>query len=364
MPSERLLHFFATLPCDDSAATFRPLLADSVVGHGSRVQPIPIERVMDGMRLGSCLTSQRLAPTALSVAAVILRRDALDAQSFERDAELPSRATLTRGRVRLDVAAMLCRRWHWAREARQVFRYLAYDASPQKGVEIFATVERVLTVLSNDRFSATSAVDERRLPLVTLGHGRTSLEDKVQAHIHQVWLEYGPGQDTLQRANSAVRQCLSDMGTEFGLADVVDVTPLCTRTGDGDGMNSCLYPLALQVPGPQHLLDTLLKDGLATVPWWSTWEGQAKAACQWLHPKTRRQFLQRRLRGSVAGLASKLNAACERFAVWRWKTLLKVTEDLLRMQEALRSATVGLSSADLVSARHSVVRGFPYGRAV
>ena len=88
--SERLLHFFATLPCDDSAATFRPLLAHSVVGHGSRVQPIPIERVMDGMRLGSCLTIQRLAPTALSVAAVILRRDMPDTQSFERDAELPS----------------------------------------------------------------------------------------------------------------------------------------------------------------------------------------------------------------------------------------------------------------------------------
>ena len=69
--------------------------------------------------------------------------------------------------------------------------------------------KRVLTVLSNDRFSATSAVDERRLPLVTLGHGRTSLEDKVQPHIHQALLEYGPGQDTLQRANCAVRQCLA-----------------------------------------------------------------------------------------------------------------------------------------------------------
>ena len=53
--------------------------------------------------------------------------------------------------------------------------------------------------------------------------GRTGL-DKVQAHIHQTWLEYGPTMRSLTRANSVVRQCLSDRGTEFGIADVADVT--------------------------------------------------------------------------------------------------------------------------------------------
>ena len=80
---------------------------------------------------------------------------------------------------------------------------------------------------------------------------------------------------------------------------------------------------------------------------WLAWEEQAKVVCQWVHPKPRREFLQRRLCGGVSGMASSLDAGCERFAVWRWKTLLNVAQDLLRMQEALRNATVGLRTADL-----------------
>ena len=52
---------------------------------------------------------------------------------------------------------------------RQVYRHLAVDASPQKGVEFFASMERVLTM---DAASGSPIVEERRLPVVTLGHGR------------------------------------------------------------------------------------------------------------------------------------------------------------------------------------------------
>ena len=128
------------------------------------------------------------------------------------NASLPIRTKLHRARVPLDVTAMLLNRWEFARETRQIFRYIAYDASPQRGVELFATVERVLTV---DECGNTALVRERRLPLVTLGHGRASLCDKIQAHVHQTWLEYGPRLTTLRRANVSVRQRLSDMGTEF-----------------------------------------------------------------------------------------------------------------------------------------------------
>ena len=130
--------------------------------------------------------------------------------------------TLHRARVRLDVAAMLFHRWQFAQDKRQLLRYIAYDASPQRGVEIFVAVERIIYV---DAFGANAAVRDRRLPLVTLGHGRCSLPDKVQAHIHQTWLDYGPTMSYLTRANSAVRQCLSDQGTEFAIADDADVTP-------------------------------------------------------------------------------------------------------------------------------------------
>ena len=112
------------------------------------------------------------------------------------------------------------------------FRYLAYDASPQRGIELFATVERVVTV---DACGNTVLVRERRLPLVTLGHGRASLSDKIQAHVYQTWLEYGSRLKHLRRANVVVRQCLSDMGTELGLVDAADVTPMCACTNEADG---------------------------------------------------------------------------------------------------------------------------------
>ena len=74
---------------------------------------------------------------------------------------LPSRGTSLRARVRLDVAAMLLNRWEFARETWPIPRYLAYYASPQRGIELFATVERVLTV---DACGNTVLVRERRLP--------------------------------------------------------------------------------------------------------------------------------------------------------------------------------------------------------
>ena len=82
MTSERVLQFSATLPCEESASPLRSLFADSAVDHGNRAQFVAIDRVMEGMRLASCLASQRLAPIALSVAVVILRRVRLTRRPF------------------------------------------------------------------------------------------------------------------------------------------------------------------------------------------------------------------------------------------------------------------------------------------
>ena len=67
-------------------------------------------------------------------------------------------------------------------------------------------------------------VEERSLPLVTLGHGRASLLDKLQAHVHQDWPDYGSSLMRFEHASLMARQCLTDMGTEFGIADAADVT--------------------------------------------------------------------------------------------------------------------------------------------
>ena len=160
-----------------------------------------------------------------------------------------------------------------------MFRYIAYDASPQRGVEIFADVERIIYV---DAFGANAAVRDRRLPLATLGHGRCSLLDKVQAHIHQTWLDYGPTMRSLTRANRAARQCLADQGTEFGIADVADVTHECAYS-----TRRCLARSTFWIPFSQDALERLC--------WWHAWESEAKSVCQRLRNKLHRDFFMYRL---------------------------------------------------------------------
>ena len=140
---------------------------------------------------------------------------------------------------------------------------------------------------------------------------------------------------TVQRVNAAVRQCLSDQGTEFAIADACDVSNECAHSLQSYAPGHWLYPCATQVPGTQHILDTILKYALKRLSWWHAWETEAKAACQWLHNKPHREFLQARLSRHADDTVKILDAGCEKFAEWRWKTLRTVTRDLCRMQRAV-----------------------------
>ena len=274
--------------------------------------------------------------------------------------QVPHKATNRRNIVRLDMAAMLARR-QWYKANGPTYRYLAYDASPQRGLEFFATVERVvrrraLHVAASGASGSMPEVESRVLPLTVLGCGRMGLAEKTQAHIHQVWLEYGPSVADVRKASSDVRQCLSDMGTELGIADARDVVAQCIgQGGERNADVGFLYPLALVVPGPQHIIDTATQRGLEALPWWPDWQRSAKAVCQWLRPHGHRQLLQERLLSAGGDHAQahikSLNTACDSFAHWRWKTIATVTRDLVRKQDAVVSATSGLQSASALSSR-------------
>ena len=89
-----------------------PVRDDSAVGHGSQLPRIDLPRVMHAVRLGAALRSQRLGDGVLSAARVILENAGLASDTPAPDSRpaLPSKQTLQRARVRLDVAAMLCHR--------------------------------------------------------------------------------------------------------------------------------------------------------------------------------------------------------------------------------------------------------------
>ena len=158
----------------------------------------------------------------------------------------------------------------------RTFRYLTYDASPQGGVEIFCTAERVVT-FSRD---LANSVVIRRLPLVQLGHAHLGVADKAQALMHQVWLDYGPAAVDIEKANNVCRQNLSDMGHEFDIADSRNILDKCLgpeRRGKLDVESAeRLFPNSLAVPGIQHILDSVLEEGVQILPWWKAWEKACK----------------------------------------------------------------------------------------
>ena len=309
-------------------------------------------------------------------------RKPVDHGSDTDKSALPKHKCLTLARVRLDIAAMLARRELGPLHGPS-FRYLGFDASPQLGREIFATVERTVLRKSLEALSDMSAfpggvhadtVEIRRLPLATLGQGRASLPDRVHAHIHQCWLEYGGSISAMRQANMDVRAVLSDMGTEAGIGDYADVVAamygptagLHPGYGTGDELaiaatTTYLYPRALAVPGPQHIIDNLLCAGFHRLPWWKQWETQAKAVSQYVHPVAHRELLSRLVSAvtAVAGepealpphdtksMLMALNTGCCKFAKWRWQTLQAVTADLLRVRWALEYALRSNSQPDL-----------------
>ena len=159
-----------------------------------------------------------------------------------------------------------------------------------------------------------------------------------------------------------VRQCLSDMGAELGIGDAADVVPHClgqpepAPSAEADEV-AYLFPLALVVPGPQHIIDTATQRGLETLAWWPEWQRSAKIVCQWLRSAGHRLQLQDRLRragGDASVIAARvklLDTSCDGFAEWRWKTIATVTKDLLRLRELLVAALGTVTSASDLSSR-------------
>ena len=259
----------------------------------------------------------------------------------------PAKDTLYRARVKFDVAAMI---WHrrWSEAAGQINRYLVCDASPQKSQshEVFVTCERVV---KHSDLTGRSLLDmpsipviRRKLPCCCLGHGRAGVADKTMTQVHQTWLDYGPTPDHMARALGSVRQVLSDMGTEFQIANAR------VSLGDSSGQrpDTFLYPYALQVPGIKHILDWIIRDALADIDFWPNWQSSAKRLVQWFHGQAHRDLVVKHLASlgdecsrsveSVDVMKQSLRTATSSFADWRWSTLLICIRDLLRIEDAFR----------------------------
>ncbi len=299
--------------------------------------------------------------SGMSVSSVLLQRPELThLQERLAGADIPTGWTICRARIRFDIASMFGMRGYYRRRG-PCFRYLAFDASPQRpGIEVFASAERVLTRRSvMDAFPTGAWPNDvliRRLPLCVLGQGRASVSDKVSAHCHQVWLDYGSDMKAMRDANADVRGILSDMGVEHAVGDYADILdsivtgPSSALTELQQRSSGYLYPYALVIPGPQHTIDNIFKTCIQSLDWWLSWVADSKVVCQWLANHSHRELLANIIRGhsdqvetklgigSVDRLLQSLRTTCDRFAAWRWKTIANVTRDLLRLQEVSQMA--------------------------
>ena len=319
-------------------------------------------------------------------ARLVLENPCSGVVAFGLDSSLgrqPSGTFLRRSRTRFDVAAMLYHR-EWYVQHGPCFRYIACDASPQVGqsIEVFVTVERVVRrqALSGRTADGVSGQDilARMSPLVTLGSGRAGLDDKVAAHIHQVFLEYGPSAGHVAAACSDVRQVMSDMGVEFGICNFGnaigqvlgekldwgdDSVPWVLPEGLAEDRLRFLYPFALQTPGVLHILDWIIRSTVEQLAWWPAWQLECKRLLQFCHGQAHRDRLRtliesHALDGQSSELATAFDVASGRFAEWRWKTLSLAVKDVQRLERAMRflaskvDFSTSLGSRDASGMRH------------
>lgn len=319
-----------------------------------------VEELLASVRDSRHLKSQ---DKSRETAYLVMKNPLSGAAAAGLDIEQPDRLrpggpTLRRARKRLDVAAMLYHR-EWYVANGPFFRYIACDASPQVGqsFEVFVTVER--TVRREALLGKTAAsvsgqeFSSRSLPLVTLGCGKSGLNDKVSAHIHQVFLDYGPSVQHVAAACNDVRQVMSDMGTEFGIANFgqaigqvlgekfqwpVDFSPWKLEESEQAGRVPFLYPFALQTPGLLHIVDWIIRSTVQQLPWWPLWQAQCKRLLQFCHGQAHRDRLQALFQelASFGQADSSLELATIRFAEWRWKTLSRAVKDVARIENVMR----------------------------
>ena len=167
-------------------------------------------------------------------------------------------------------------------------------------------------------------------------------------------MEYGPTEDSIRKANADVRQCLSDMGTEFAIANFPDVVDeYIDNSAIGNKQNEFLYPFAMQVPGLQHIVDWVFRQGISRLTFFAQWQKKSKAVLQYAHSANHRGHMEDIVNEraasestETASLVSSLAKAPGRFAKWRWKTLDNAVRDLLRVEASMKMVMAAVANGE------------------
>ncbi len=189
--------------------------------------------------------------------------------------DIPSRSTIYRHRLLLDMCSMVFSRRHLLNDSGDWICHLRADASPQFGKEYFV-VEMDRVDLSNvDETtllkSMSSAVQCRLLPLQLLGQKAAKTEHKV-ARLH---LALGADCQSVETCLNRTYSCAFDMGVEskifvspassLNAASILSVHTLPIKDADDDVDNGPeaigrLCPRALPIGDADHSLHHCLQE--------------------------------------------------------------------------------------------------------
>ena len=265
---------------------------------------------------------------------------------------IPCKSVVLDAVKQMDMAAMRARR-EWYAVNGPVFRYLFIDASPIGGIEVLNTVEitiRQVLVGGSAMSVKHEAIERRRLPGISMGVGSCDGAAKTAGSLHQSWLEYGPSEHSLRQICIATRMIMSDMGVERVIVNYFDIISWYIGGHDIDKLDnvdrlSFLYPNALQVVGPLHIIDWLIRETLASVKWFPEFLKHCKLVLQYLNQKSHRDYMIEKLKEKMDPgpeldeMTDGFSTACNRFANWRWRSIKTASESYRGYCAPLRHAT-------------------------
>lgn len=153
-----------------------------------------------------------------------------------------------------------------------------------------------------------------------------------------------------------MRQCLSDMGTEFAIANFPDIVSeyMGNKAIDiGGRYGGFLYPFAMQVPGVQHIVDWVVLQGISQLSFFTEWQQKSKAVLQYAHSSNHRGHILDIVNADTSlssaqaeDMARSLARTPGRFAKWRWKSLGNALDDLFHLEACLKLVMVAVDTGN------------------
>ena len=286
--------------------------------------------IIEGLRVSRRLVEPKWLEESVKNSIRYAIPDKADELIAEMDAaewKPPSRSVLYEARSRFDMSCCVMRRIFNAGPG--ITRQLMFDASPQKGIEIFAVKE--LVIKDNDIRTAV----KRSFVITSLGVGHFGTVDKAMRLLHSVAMENGFDKRSLQKFCSEVRVTLPDSGAEHIINDAPNIID-CFLRGDVSPLDleglkgTFLFPLSLRVPEANHVWDRMLRGVLWSRSYFAEFWLKLRAAIHFFRDDGDRQVMYVKAQIANDPRQHLIKTAPATAFKLRWGTILKASQWLNR----------------------------------